>query len=266
MLRPTSDIVHHKRWVPSTLSSILYLVMQLDPFQIGLDFSIVLYLAICGECVLHHFLFKPDRQGHQAVRICQENLININGRMPRSEEGVGTAEDGRRLVQRRVCKGIRRNDGPELELELNEAGTRSATPGFGRRLDLRGFSLIKDGLSFCGSNSWEHTTEGQPDSILQEIENMVRSFIEKTLMVECRDRHYKFDVVLKNISRLYGTKPILINKAVPGPTLYGREGDRVLVKVSVALSVGGWFFDRVGVSAIDCPYPCDNTCHNLVSK
>ncbi|KAK9088296.1 hypothetical protein Scep_027378 [Stephania cephalantha] len=35
---------------------------------------------------------------------------------------------------------------------------------------------------------------------------------------------------------------------------------------SVALSVGGWFFDRVGVSAIDCPYPCDNTCHNLVSK
>ncbi|KAK9095332.1 hypothetical protein Scep_026801 [Stephania cephalantha] len=35
---------------------------------------------------------------------------------------------------------------------------------------------------------------------------------------------------------------------------------------TVALSVGGWFFDRVGVSAIDCPYPCDNTCHNLVSK
>ncbi|KAK9142512.1 hypothetical protein Syun_011912 [Stephania yunnanensis] len=35
---------------------------------------------------------------------------------------------------------------------------------------------------------------------------------------------------------------------------------------SVTLSVGDWFFDRVGVSAIDCPYPCDNTCHNLVSK
>ncbi|KAK9133146.1 hypothetical protein Scep_012674 [Stephania cephalantha] len=35
---------------------------------------------------------------------------------------------------------------------------------------------------------------------------------------------------------------------------------------SVALSVGDWFFDRVGVSAIDCPYPCDNTCHYLVSK
>ncbi|KAK9169118.1 hypothetical protein Syun_001258 [Stephania yunnanensis] len=36
--------------------------------------------------------------------------------------------------------------------------------------------------------------------------------------------------------------------------------------LSVALSVGDWFFDRVGVSAIDCPYPYDNTCHNLVSK
>ncbi|KAK9148511.1 hypothetical protein Scep_007268 [Stephania cephalantha] len=35
---------------------------------------------------------------------------------------------------------------------------------------------------------------------------------------------------------------------------------------SVALSVGDWFFDRVGVSAIDCPYPRDNTCHNLVFK
>ncbi|KAK9140113.1 hypothetical protein Scep_009794 [Stephania cephalantha] len=35
---------------------------------------------------------------------------------------------------------------------------------------------------------------------------------------------------------------------------------------SVALSVGDWFFDRVGVRAIDCPYPCDNTCHNLVFK
>ncbi|KAK9092989.1 hypothetical protein Syun_027900 [Stephania yunnanensis] len=30
---------------------------------------------------------------------------------------------------------------------------------------------------------------------------------------------------------------------------------REAVKMSVALSVGDWFFDRVGVSAIDCPYP-----------
>ncbi|KAK9150535.1 hypothetical protein Syun_008844 [Stephania yunnanensis] len=41
---------------------------------------------------------------------------------------------------------------------------------------------------------------------------------------------------------------------------------KMLEGTSVTLSVGDWFFDRVGVSAIDCPYPCDNTCHNLVSK
>lgn len=34
----------------------------------------------------------------------------------------------------------------------------------------------------------------------------------------------------------------------------------------IAESVGDWYFDRVGVKAIDCAYPCDNTCHNLVFK
>ncbi|KAG8663655.1 hypothetical protein MANES_01G236000v8 [Manihot esculenta] len=34
----------------------------------------------------------------------------------------------------------------------------------------------------------------------------------------------------------------------------------------IAQSVGDWYFDRVDVKAIDCPYPCDNTCHNLVFK
>lgn len=34
----------------------------------------------------------------------------------------------------------------------------------------------------------------------------------------------------------------------------------------IALSVGDWYFDRAGCKAIDCPYPCDKTCHNLVFK
>jgi len=34
----------------------------------------------------------------------------------------------------------------------------------------------------------------------------------------------------------------------------------------IAESVGNWFFDRVSVHAIGCPYPCDKTCHNLVFK
>ncbi|GAU11395.1 hypothetical protein TSUD_343860 [Trifolium subterraneum] len=32
----------------------------------------------------------------------------------------------------------------------------------------------------------------------------------------------------------------------------------------IALAVGDWYFDRAGVKVIDCPYPCDNTCHHLV--
>ncbi|CAL9245433.1 unnamed protein product [Arabidopsis halleri] len=33
----------------------------------------------------------------------------------------------------------------------------------------------------------------------------------------------------------------------------------------VVESVGDWYFDRAkNVKAIDCPYPCDTTCHNLI--
>lgn len=35
---------------------------------------------------------------------------------------------------------------------------------------------------------------------------------------------------------------------------------------AIALAVGDWYFDRSSVKAIDCPYPCDQTCHNLVFK
>ncbi|OVA16600.1 Pectinacetylesterase [Macleaya cordata] len=34
----------------------------------------------------------------------------------------------------------------------------------------------------------------------------------------------------------------------------------------IAQAVGDWYFDRTGVKLIDCPYPCDRTCHNLVFK
>ncbi|XP_030529536.1 pectin acetylesterase 12 [Rhodamnia argentea] len=33
---------------------------------------------------------------------------------------------------------------------------------------------------------------------------------------------------------------------------------------AIALAVGDWYFDRAAVKAIDCAYPCDKTCHNLV--
>ncbi|XAR49222.1 hypothetical protein NMG60_11032341 [Bertholletia excelsa] len=34
----------------------------------------------------------------------------------------------------------------------------------------------------------------------------------------------------------------------------------------IALAVGDWYFDRQDVKALDCAYPCDKTCHNLVFK
>ncbi|KAJ4730706.1 Pectin acetylesterase [Rhynchospora pubera] len=33
---------------------------------------------------------------------------------------------------------------------------------------------------------------------------------------------------------------------------------------AIAKSVGDWYFDRAEVKAIDCAYPCDNTCHHVV--
>lgn len=35
---------------------------------------------------------------------------------------------------------------------------------------------------------------------------------------------------------------------------------------AIAVSVGDWYYDRVPIKAIDCAYPCDNTCHNLMSN
>ncbi|XP_061374004.1 laccase-4-like isoform X1 [Gastrolobium bilobum] len=52
------------------------------------------------------------------------------------------------------------------------------------------------------------------------------------LYVEAMVRHYKFNVVLKNATRLCSNKPIVtINGKFPGPTIYAREDDAVLVKV-----------------------------------
>ncbi|XP_061374195.1 laccase-4-like [Gastrolobium bilobum] len=51
-------------------------------------------------------------------------------------------------------------------------------------------------------------------------------------LVECKVRHYKFHVVLKNTTRLCSSKPIVtVNGKFPGPILYAREDDTVLVKV-----------------------------------
>ena len=46
-------------------------------------------------------------------------------------------------------------------------------------------------------------------------------------------RHYKFSVVLKNTTKLCSTKSfVTVNGQCPGPTLYAREDDTVIVKVT----------------------------------
>ncbi|XP_042479073.1 laccase-17-like [Macadamia integrifolia] len=45
-------------------------------------------------------------------------------------------------------------------------------------------------------------------------------------------RHYKFDIQMKNVTRLCRTKSIVtVNGKYPGPKIIAREGDRVVVKV-----------------------------------
>ncbi|XP_022971405.1 laccase-4-like [Cucurbita maxima] len=51
-------------------------------------------------------------------------------------------------------------------------------------------------------------------------------------LAESTVRHYKFNVVLRKATRLCSNKPIVtVNGLFPGPTLYAREDDTVLVKV-----------------------------------
>ncbi|KAJ4835282.1 Laccase-4 [Turnera subulata] len=52
------------------------------------------------------------------------------------------------------------------------------------------------------------------------------------VLVECRVRRYNFNVVMKNATRMCSSKSIVtVNGQFPGPTLYAREDDTVLVRV-----------------------------------
>ncbi|XP_072973243.1 laccase-2-like [Typha angustifolia] len=58
-------------------------------------------------------------------------------------------------------------------------------------------------------------------------------FASVSLPAEAAIKRYQFDVVVSNVSRLCHAKPIVtINGRFPGPTIYAREGDRVIVNVT----------------------------------
>lgn len=43
-----------------------------------------------------------------------------------------------------------------------------------------------------------------------------------------------------------------------------RTDSPVLAKTTIAKAVGDWYYDRSNFQQIDCPYPCNPTCHNRV--
>ncbi|XP_019705457.1 laccase-11 [Elaeis guineensis] len=54
-----------------------------------------------------------------------------------------------------------------------------------------------------------------------------------SLSAKAAIKKYQFDVVMKNVSRLCDAKPIVtVNGMFPGPTVYAREGDRVIMNVT----------------------------------
>nr|GEV24350.1 laccase-11-like [Tanacetum cinerariifolium] len=54
-----------------------------------------------------------------------------------------------------------------------------------------------------------------------------------SLEVDAATKKYQFNVEVKNVSRLCHAKPIVtVNGMFPGPTVYAREGDRVLINVT----------------------------------
>ncbi|KAJ8767171.1 hypothetical protein K2173_013568 [Erythroxylum novogranatense] len=58
-------------------------------------------------------------------------------------------------------------------------------------------------------------------------------FVSVSVPAKADVKTYQFDVQVKNISRLCHSKPIVtVNGRFPGPTVYVREGDRVLINVT----------------------------------
>ncbi|KAJ9564295.1 hypothetical protein OSB04_000261 [Centaurea solstitialis] len=54
-----------------------------------------------------------------------------------------------------------------------------------------------------------------------------------SVQIEAATKKYQFDIEVKNVSRLCHAKPIVtVNGGFPGPTVYAREGDRVLINVT----------------------------------
>ena len=67
-------------------------------------------------------------------------------------------------------------------------------------------------------------------------------------------------VIRKKVSKNLKSYPITNRSKRLLLTLYNG------IMQAVAIAVGDWYFDRAEVKLVDCPYPCDKSCHNLVFR
>ncbi|KAJ8448718.1 hypothetical protein Cgig2_010605 [Carnegiea gigantea] len=52
--------------------------------------------------------------------------------------------------------------------------------------------------------------------------------------------------------------------AVDSPRVHQKRLTISSILQTIAEAVGNWYFGRSRAKLIDCPYPCDNNCHNLI--
>ncbi|KAK6924375.1 Multicopper oxidase, type 1 [Dillenia turbinata] len=70
-------------------------------------------------------------------------------------------------------------------------------------------------------------------SVLKFFFLLIGCFGFFSFLAEAAMKKYQFDIKMKNVSRLCHAKPIVtVNGMYPGPTIYAREGDRVIVNVT----------------------------------
>ncbi|GER40101.1 pectinacetylesterase family protein [Striga asiatica] len=117
--------------------------------------------------------------------------------------------------------------------------------------------------------------------------------VQQSLAPASADPHGTFALCKKNINKcsqsniqfLQGFRNHMLN-GVKGLIAYGQSGlfinscfshcqserqdtwfsnnSPLIGNKAIAKAVGDWYFNRANVKEIDCPYPCDKTCHNMV--
>ncbi|PWA55623.1 pectinacetylesterase family protein [Artemisia annua] len=73
-----------------------------------------------------------------------------------------------------------------------------------------------------------------------------------------------FHSVIQNPEPIHIREPNV--RCVPIEDTWFADNSPLLGNKPIALAVGDWFYDRSAVKKIDCPYPCDKTCHNLIFR